>query len=489
MWRPKHHYHYNFMVIGLIAIALSLYAIFRIFFSHAAANDADINSDGVVDVRDLAVLASNFRKTGQNFAQGDLNGDGTVDIQDFSVLALNWGLSTGGGGGGSCPTGWPVGAPCAATTGPAADGHSSLTAMTSGIWTANYGTWSSTTEHGVTLTTATVTHAGATISGYDINAQVVIAANNVTLRDSKIHVASPGIPTCGTDDGHQADNQASMTSCGSPWNDASANNGLVFSTNYDGGNGVTGITLAYDELDCGGITAQSGPKNVTYQTPYEFQEGIGYGHYTADHLNIHGCGNDALMRTDAHLTNSYLWQLAQNSSCFLAIAANNAGNNNCDHLDTIEATTGTANVGGATSSNATGNYLVNSWSRCIWLSAQDSSQNFTNMSFTNNWCAASGTFYAVGTCTSPSNLACGSAGAAGILVNDVIKNNRYVRYSAFCCTDSGGAVKNSVAGLNTDAAIFLQSLSSSTASTVTVCGNVWDDNNAIIADGPNAACP
>lgn len=50
----------------------------------------DINSDGVVDIVDLSILAAHYRQAG-TFSQGDLNGDGVVDVIDFSILALHWG--------------------------------------------------------------------------------------------------------------------------------------------------------------------------------------------------------------------------------------------------------------------------------------------------------------------------------------------------------------------------------------------------------------
>ena len=45
----------------------------------------DINSDGIVDIADLVLVASNLGKTGQNPA--DVNGDGTVDIADLVLVA------------------------------------------------------------------------------------------------------------------------------------------------------------------------------------------------------------------------------------------------------------------------------------------------------------------------------------------------------------------------------------------------------------------
>ncbi|MCG9129429.1 T9SS type A sorting domain-containing protein [Candidatus Poribacteria bacterium] len=46
---------------------------------------ADINSDGVVDISDLVLVAANFGKTGENVA--DVNGDGIVNITDLITVA------------------------------------------------------------------------------------------------------------------------------------------------------------------------------------------------------------------------------------------------------------------------------------------------------------------------------------------------------------------------------------------------------------------
>ena len=45
----------------------------------------DVNGDGVVDIRDLVLVASNLGKTGQNAA--DVNTDGIVDIRDLVLVA------------------------------------------------------------------------------------------------------------------------------------------------------------------------------------------------------------------------------------------------------------------------------------------------------------------------------------------------------------------------------------------------------------------
>lgn len=48
-------------------------------------NPLDVNSDGVVNIRDLVLVASNFGQTGQNSA--DVNNDGVVNISDLILVA------------------------------------------------------------------------------------------------------------------------------------------------------------------------------------------------------------------------------------------------------------------------------------------------------------------------------------------------------------------------------------------------------------------
>ena len=45
----------------------------------------DVNGDGIVNIQDLVIVASNLGKTGQNAA--DVNGDGQVNIQDLVLVA------------------------------------------------------------------------------------------------------------------------------------------------------------------------------------------------------------------------------------------------------------------------------------------------------------------------------------------------------------------------------------------------------------------
>ena len=45
----------------------------------------DVNGDAVVNVQDLALVAANFKQTGDNLA--DVNGDGIVNIVDLTLVA------------------------------------------------------------------------------------------------------------------------------------------------------------------------------------------------------------------------------------------------------------------------------------------------------------------------------------------------------------------------------------------------------------------
>ena len=56
------------------------------FFSLAG----DANHDGIVDITDLGILATNWQTSPRNFSQGDFNYDGQVDISDLGILATNW---------------------------------------------------------------------------------------------------------------------------------------------------------------------------------------------------------------------------------------------------------------------------------------------------------------------------------------------------------------------------------------------------------------
>lgn len=52
----------------------------------------DSDSDGDVDLTDLATLLSRFGQTaGANWAMGDFNGDGRINLDDLAALLSHFG--------------------------------------------------------------------------------------------------------------------------------------------------------------------------------------------------------------------------------------------------------------------------------------------------------------------------------------------------------------------------------------------------------------
>ena len=54
---------------------------------------ADANFDEVVNATDLALLASGFGSTDQNYNVGDFDGNGAINATDLAILAANFGFS------------------------------------------------------------------------------------------------------------------------------------------------------------------------------------------------------------------------------------------------------------------------------------------------------------------------------------------------------------------------------------------------------------
>lgn len=50
----------------------------------------DANLDGLVDIRDLYILASHYKQSGQNWLTADFTADGAVNALDLGQLAANW---------------------------------------------------------------------------------------------------------------------------------------------------------------------------------------------------------------------------------------------------------------------------------------------------------------------------------------------------------------------------------------------------------------
>ena len=60
--------------------------------SDTSSESPDVNSDGVVNIQDLVLVASRLGQTGENKA--DVNGDSVVNIQDLVLVAAALGQGT-----------------------------------------------------------------------------------------------------------------------------------------------------------------------------------------------------------------------------------------------------------------------------------------------------------------------------------------------------------------------------------------------------------
>ncbi len=90
----KNKQRYGLKSFGGIAIALifGIIGTKLIFTTHASQLAGDANGDGVVNIVDLSILASNWGTTsGATWSMGDFNGDGMVNVLDLSILADHWG--------------------------------------------------------------------------------------------------------------------------------------------------------------------------------------------------------------------------------------------------------------------------------------------------------------------------------------------------------------------------------------------------------------
>src|SRR5665213_29807 len=165
----KKHKLSNLDIIAplVVVIILATIGVFFIFTSHAAQLPGDANSDGVVNISDLAILAAHYgTKTGATWALGDFNSDGAVNIADLSILAAHWGDTV------AAPTISFSASPTSITSGSSSTLTWSTTNATSctasGSWSGSKATSGSTTTSALTTTSTyslSCSGAGGTVVG------------------------------------------------------------------------------------------------------------------------------------------------------------------------------------------------------------------------------------------------------------------------------------------------------------------------------------
>ncbi|MCY4567000.1 MAG: dockerin type I domain-containing protein, partial [Candidatus Poribacteria bacterium] len=56
----------------------------------------DVNGDGMVNIQDLVLVASEFGQSGESL-KGDVNGDGSVNVLDLVLVSSHFGEDTNAG--------------------------------------------------------------------------------------------------------------------------------------------------------------------------------------------------------------------------------------------------------------------------------------------------------------------------------------------------------------------------------------------------------
>lgn len=160
----------NLNIIGSVAIVLILgvVGVKLIFLTQASQLDGDTNSDGVVNISDLSILAAHYGITsGATWSMGDFNNDGGVGLDDLAILAAHYGDTL---------TNLPaVPSGLSATATSSSTVNLSWTADSSSGGTVTYLIYRNATE--MSTTTAT-TYADSGLTGGDTYSYTIAASNS-----------------------------------------------------------------------------------------------------------------------------------------------------------------------------------------------------------------------------------------------------------------------------------------------------------------------
>lgn len=75
----------------IIKVVLLLFVLCPLVTGHVfALSSPDLNGDGCIDGYDLSILQSNFGLNNATLSEGDVDSDNNVDIRDVAVLARDW---------------------------------------------------------------------------------------------------------------------------------------------------------------------------------------------------------------------------------------------------------------------------------------------------------------------------------------------------------------------------------------------------------------
>ena len=88
---PDGRYRATLRGVGIVDNQANVMLSDRAVDFHVLAGDA--TRDGVVNLADFNILATNFGQSNRSFTDGDFNYDGTVNLLDFNVLASKFGSS------------------------------------------------------------------------------------------------------------------------------------------------------------------------------------------------------------------------------------------------------------------------------------------------------------------------------------------------------------------------------------------------------------